>query len=259
MTLKYKISVATPIAVNSYFYFKLLYTRHCKKTYKPFIFLIPFLAFLSCHTKSQNNSDKLKAQELFKETIPTYTSFINLKQRNVDSAKILSNILIDKYQIIYQLDNTSKSIGDFFSDCYKFNKEYDKQIFWDRHQLLLNTKPLDKKVYFENLATAYLSLGILDSCKLYFTKAFHLEKQLDNQFQLVPEFQLVPNFKDFADNIYLKQDKKGLEILSKRVASTCQYSVEILKFILPYSKEKKVSLKNPFSIDTINAREKNCR
>jgi hypothetical protein len=259
MNLKHKTSVATLIAIKSYFYMKLLFIRNCNKMSKPFIFLIPFLSLLSCHTKSQSNSDKLKGQELFKETIPIFKSFTKLKEKNIDSAKILSNILVDKYQIIYQLDSTSKSIGDFFSDCYKFNKEYEKQIFWDRHQLLLNTKPLDKKVYFENLATAYLSLGILDSCKLYFTKAFHLEKEVDSKFQLVPEFQIITEFKDFADNIYLKQDKKGLEILSKRIASTCQYSVEILKFILPYSNDKKVILQKPFNLDTINDREKNCR
>jgi len=234
-------------------YRKQLVTCNFIQMHKPLLYLLVSLTLFSCQSKSQNTIDKVKSQELFKETIPIFASFLRLQHKNDDSAKILSNILIEKYKIIYQSDTTSKSIGDFLSDCYKFNKEYEKQIFWDRHQLSLDNKPLDKKVYFENLANAFLSLGIADSSKLYFEKAFNLEKELDYQIQIVADF------KSFADNIYLKQDKEKLEILGKRVISTCQYSVDILKLLLPYINDNKVYLTKPFSLDTIIDREKNCR
>ena len=223
--------------------------------HKSLLYLLVSFTLFSCQSKSQNTIDKVKGQELFKETIPIFTTFLSLQHKNADSAKVLSNILIEKYTIIYQSDTTSKSIGDFLSDCYRFNKDYDKQIFWDRHQLSLNNKPLDKKVYFENLANAYLRLGFFDSSKLYFEKVFRLEKELGYQDQI----QIVGSFKNFADNIYLKQDKNDLEILSNKVTLPCQYSVDILRFILPYSKDEKVFLMNPFNIDTIKEREKNCR
>ena len=211
------------------------------------------MTFFSCKSKSQTTISKEQGQELFKESAPMFLNLLTLQHKNRDYAKILSDILIDNYLKIYESDTSSKSIGDFLSDCYRFNKEYEKQIFWDRHQLSLNSKPLAKKVYFENLANAYLRLGIFDSSKLYFERAFVLEKELDYQTQMVVDF------KNFADNIYFQHDKEELMILSKRISSTCKYSVDILKFVLPYLKDNKVFLTKPFSIDTIVDREKNCR
>jgi hypothetical protein len=220
---------------------------------KPLLYLLVSMTLFSCKSKSQTTISKEQGQELFKESAPMFLNLITLQHKNRDSTKILSDILIDNYLKIYQSDTSSKSIGDFLSDCYRFNKNYEKQIFWDRHQLSLNTKPLDRKVYFEGLANAYLRLGIFDSSKLYFERAFLLEKEIDYQTEIVVDF------KNYADNIYLQQDKEELMILSKRIPSTCKYSVDILKFILPYLKDNKVFLKKPFNIDTIADREKNCR
>ena len=223
--------------------------------HKPFLYLLIFLTIFSCKSKSQNTLDKVKAQTLIIETLPTFSAFLTLQSKNQDSAKRLSKTLIDRYLKIFYTDTTNKTVGDFLADCFTYNKEYEKAIYWDRHQLLVNTKTLDKKVYFENLANIYLRIGNLDSCKLYFEKVFILEKGLGYQEQI----QIVENFKRFADNIYFNENREDLNILNYKVTSACQYSVDILKFILPYSKDTKVFLRNSFSEDTIIERQKNCR
>jgi hypothetical protein len=223
--------------------------------HNPFLYLVICLTLFSCKSQSQNTVDKVKAQTLILETLPIFSRFLTLQNEKPDSARLLSKILIAKYLEIFDADTTNKSVGDFLADCFAYRKEYEKAIYWDRHQLLRNTKELDKKVYFENLANSFLRLGKLDSSKLYFEQVFLIEKNLGYQEQI----QIVANFKTFADKVYLRQDKEDIDILSKNIKSTCQYSTEILKFILPYSKDERVFIRESFDLDTINERQKNCR
>ncbi len=220
---------------------------------KPLLYFCVSVILFSCKSQSQPRLTKVQGLELYRVTTPMYFNFLRLQEKNIDSATILSHILIDNFLKIYLSDTTNSSVVDNLLACYKFNKDYENQIFWAKHQLLHNNELLRKKVYFENLAYAYVSLGFLDSSKLFFENALKLENQFDSHLQIVEDF------KNFADNIYFNQNKEGLEILNKRITSTCQYSVDILKFILPYSKVQKAFLIKPFSLDTIIEREKNCR
>jgi hypothetical protein len=118
--------------------------------HKALLYLLVSVTLFSYEGISQNSIDKVKAQALFKETIPLFSSFLSFQKNNRDSARLLSKILINKYLEIYKTDTTSRSIGDFLSDCYTYNKEYEKGIYWNRRQLLVNSKPSDREVYYED-------------------------------------------------------------------------------------------------------------
>jgi hypothetical protein len=84
-------------------------------------------------------------------------------------------------------------------------------------------------------------------------KAYALNTEFDNPFDIVVKF------KTFADSLYFRQDKEDLAILNKANKLPCQYSVEILRLILPYFKNNKTFIAKSFNEETISDREKNCR
>jgi tetratricopeptide (TPR) repeat protein len=222
--------------------------------------LLIFLSFFSYNTKSQNLPNKIKSEELKKEVFPIWKAFLR-NYDNRDSGKILNNILIDKFKTIYQLDSTDKGVGDFLIDCYTYNKEYEKAIYWNKHQLLINDDSISKRTYFRSISYSFICLGNIDSSKFYLDKAFKIYKEQDypnDHFDIT-------NFIMFADSLYRQKDKEDLSILRKTQKQACEYSVEILKFIQPYLKDSKIYfyLNKPYNEETIEEtireRQNHCR
>lgn len=227
-----------------------------------FFCILILLIFFHSKIKCQNSNDSLRKDQLFKETIPLFTSFLTLQDSNKDSATILGKILVVKYLNIYQLDATNKGIGDFLVDCYKYLKEFKKMIYWSRHQLLFHTTPLSKSVFYNALAYAFVGIGNIDSSRKYLKKAY-LELTIYNKgilyFYRKQKVDLVIDIVRLADSLYFKPDAADKE-MTKRIHTTpCAYSIRLLKLSLPYLKTDFSYIKMPFNKDTIVNREKKCR
>ena len=105
---------------------------------KPLLYFFVSVILFSCKSKSQPKLTKVQGLDLYRATTPMYFNFLRLQEKNKDSATILSHILIDNFLKIYLSDTTNRSVVDDLLACYKFNKDYENQIFWAKHQLLHN-------------------------------------------------------------------------------------------------------------------------
>jgi len=194
-----------------------------------------FLLFIPGIANSQNSIDKTKAAKLLEEIKPLYESYFSLQIRNHDSAKIVCNILIEKFKEIYYVDTTDKKIGDYLVECYFYNKDYVKAINWCNHQILYHSNNVDNIYYFQTLAIAYLNLGELNLGKKYIAKAITINETNPDWNDLSPVFLL--NLKSFIDDIIKGNDSVEVSFLKSKNISVDQYANQIFNFLMPYAEK----------------------
>ena len=222
--------------------------------------LFSFIVFslLSCSAKSQS-ATKEKSDVLFKESVPLFMDLLMMQKPDLDSSKIhrdsintLANILIAKYLEIYYLDSiNNKSTEYYIADCYRFNKQYEKAIYWYQHEIKGSTNENNIKSSFEFIGQSFLYLGELDSAMYYIKTASFLSEKSENINQVLP------NIIACAKIILKYPDPKLSEILKAKGIKTCQYSIEILKRLEPLTKSKTFFSAEPI-MTTIANEEKKC-
>ena len=170
-----------------------------------FLTISIFLFFISFKSIGQ---DFAKAKELFIEISPLFLKVEDLKSTNIDSAKGLNKQLIKNLELIYQTDSSFKHISDYLGDCYTYENDDRKAIYWYSKQLPEYSHQEFPIACYSCIALSYCRLGELDSCKQYTLRA---NISFDKNY-LGGTRDYLLRLKKIADNIYSGFDKKTIEI-----------------------------------------------
>ena len=219
--------------------------------------LLPILLIISFVTKGQTPIDKAKAEKLYKETKPLYISFFSLQVYKHDSAKIVCKLLINKFTNIYMADTTDKKIGNYLAECYLYDKDYEKAIYWNKHQIRCHARDRDNIFSFQDLAQAYLFIGKIDSGKKYITKAITIREKKPGLNNVTPVFLL--NLISIVDKTINMSDSGEIEILKSKSIEPCKYAIAILNFIRPYAKKSTEDVRMQFEQEAILLKKRKCQ
>jgi tetratricopeptide (TPR) repeat protein len=193
------------------------------------ILIFVFLTFL---VKGQNSKQE-QINLLYTEAASNFLQCIKQIKKNEDSVHFYSTKAISKLLQLYQLDSTSKSVGDYLADCYRYSRKYDSAIFWYYHQIKTNRDSLAIRTCSEFIALSFIANGQLDSSLKHLKTAYIFTSSEFNNSLL---FSSIVNF---ADNIYKNTDSVATNFLNLKSIVPCKYSTEILENLLPYSDSEK--------------------
>jgi tetratricopeptide (TPR) repeat protein len=214
--------------------------------------IISLLLFTSLTCIGQ---DREKAKKLFVETYPLFEKVLELKSTKQDSAHIFNQKLIQNLETIFYTDTTFQHIADYLGNCYSFENKNEKAIYWYSRQLPEFSHQDFPIACYSCIALAYFKLGELDSCKRFILRA---NTSFDKNY-LGGQRDYLVALKKMADKVYFKTDSLTIQTLQAKSISPCKYSIEVLKFLLPFAEERKEYFPAPFSKETILTQQKNCR
>jgi hypothetical protein len=216
------------------------------------IIFIPLFLFISFKSSGQ---DKENAKKLFIETSPLFIKVQELKSTNQDSAHILNKKLIQNLETIFYTDTTFQNIADYLGSCYAFENNNQKTVYWYTRQLPEFSHQDFPIACYSCIALAYFKLGELDSCKKFILRA---NASFDKNY-LGGQRDYLVTLKKMADNVYFKNDIQTIRTLKAKSISSCKYSIDTFKFLLPFAEERKEYFSESFNNKNILTRQKNCR
>jgi tetratricopeptide (TPR) repeat protein len=209
-----------------------------------------FVLFTNTAISQGSKQDQIKA--LSNEAANYFLQCIKHVDGNDDSVIVFSKKAILKFLSIYSLDTTSKSVGDYLADCYRYNRKYDSAIFWYRHQLKINKDSAAISAVSEFIALSFIANGYLDSSIQYLNMA------ITNTPKIFENTLLFSSIVNFANKLYNGTDSISMASLKYKMIKPCNYSIEILKSLLPYSDSDKAYYPYKKIKALIREREKNC-
>ena len=93
------------------------------KRFTLLIFILPIICF------GQNREE---AKKLVHEMGPLFVKVgtLKLSKKKSESTKYLNRQLIKKLELIFKTDSTYTPVSDYLGDCYAFDNNPEKAIYW---------------------------------------------------------------------------------------------------------------------------------
>ncbi|MEO8772018.1 MAG: hypothetical protein ABI402_18110 [Ferruginibacter sp.] len=213
--------------------------------YKVFLLLI---LLTSCKFHDNKGRDVKAAEALLKKNMPLYDSclFI-LPFTNPDSVIIVRKILIEKFNKIYKLDTANLKIGDYLSQLYYEDKNYEKAIFWDYHQPDCSQNDSVNIGSYMELSYCYLLNGEIDSGKIYIQKAIKAIRY----YTPYSETHFLIELREIIYDIIPSPltNLKEINLLRLKKIPVCLYAKNILDIMLSYVHELYPGERDQFESD----------
>lgn len=219
-----------------------------------YIFFNPVFSFAQ--------KDTAKARALFKVTEPLFEKLLNFNVTNRDSALIINKKLIAKLEEVYTTDTSNVYVGFYLMNCYKIEGNLPEVIKWAKNQLLYCKNPNETADFHTTIVLAYMSLGEFDSSKTYIVKIMALEKKNISYRDSLLYYQtkdLITEIKKRADSIYTRPSDRLIKLLPLKGISPCEYAIQILNYIQPYTKIYFDKILFKKAKNEITVKQENCK
>ncbi|GAB2832528.1 hypothetical protein [Ferruginibacter profundus] len=204
-----------------------------------FLILLFQTAFSTTPTVAQRNIDKPKADQMFKETLPLFDRLLNARVTNKDSAVLLEKEFIQKLEQVYLTDTTNSYVGYYLLQCYKSLGNFHEVIRWSNNQLMHNPKSSERSDFYYLIASVYISLCEFDSSKIYIDKSLELNNESKTTRDSLTFYEtkaMISGLIKKAESIYNRTDIALSTQLQLKSITSCKYSLQIVEYLLPYTK-----------------------